>query len=158
MLVPTSAEEALCGKSRTLIAWNSSAVISAYKYLEICFRLIIQQICFALLFRIYETFHFYANKCKWMKKRWKAEGTKKEEWIIKEWIFFGSPFLSHHIEVRLVILVEDDSFISAAFVLRQLVNAVKHIHSSGMMHRDLSAGNVLISSMRNGKFRVVCNL
>uniref|UniRef100_F1KR66 Serine/threonine-protein kinase zyg-1 n=1 Tax=Ascaris suum TaxID=6253 RepID=F1KR66_ASCSU len=42
----------------------------------------------------------------------------------------------------------------AAFVLRQLVNAVKHIHSSGMMHRDLSAGNVLISSMRNGKFRV----
>ncbi|VDM44887.1 unnamed protein product [Toxocara canis] len=42
----------------------------------------------------------------------------------------------------------------AAFILRQLVNAVKHIHSNGMMHRDLSAGNVLISSMRNGKFRV----
>ncbi|MFH4978162.1 hypothetical protein AB6A40_004871 [Gnathostoma spinigerum] len=43
---------------------------------------------------------------------------------------------------------------SAAFVLRQLVSAVKYIHEKNMMHRDLSSGNVLISYIRNDKLRV----
>ncbi|VDN02253.1 unnamed protein product [Thelazia callipaeda] len=40
---------------------------------------------------------------------------------------------------------------SAAYVLRQLVSAVKYIHEQNMIHRDLSAGNVLISSVREDK-------
>lgn len=43
---------------------------------------------------------------------------------------------------------------SAAYILRQLVSAVKHIHENNMIHRDLSAGNVLISSIREDKLFV----
>ncbi|VBB29332.1 unnamed protein product [Acanthocheilonema viteae] len=43
---------------------------------------------------------------------------------------------------------------SAAYILRQLVSAVKHIHDRNMIHRDLSAGNVLISSIREDKLFV----
>ncbi|CAG9531389.1 unnamed protein product [Cercopithifilaria johnstoni] len=43
---------------------------------------------------------------------------------------------------------------SAAYILRQLVSAVKHIHERNMIHRDLSAGNVLISSIREDKLFV----
>ncbi|EJD75333.1 serine/threonine protein kinase [Loa loa] len=43
---------------------------------------------------------------------------------------------------------------SAAYILRQLVSAVKHIHERNMIHRDLSAGNVLISSIREDKLLV----
>ncbi|VDP18293.1 unnamed protein product [Onchocerca flexuosa] len=43
---------------------------------------------------------------------------------------------------------------SAAYILRQLIRAVKHIHEHDMMHRDLSAGNVLISSIREDKLYV----
>ncbi|VDN59865.1 unnamed protein product [Dracunculus medinensis] len=41
---------------------------------------------------------------------------------------------------------------SAAHVLRQLVAATKYIHENGMIHRDISSGNVLISDIRNEKF------
>ncbi|VDK84836.1 unnamed protein product [Onchocerca ochengi] len=43
---------------------------------------------------------------------------------------------------------------SAAYILRQLIRAVKHIHEHDMMHRDLSAGNILISSIREDKLYV----
>ncbi|VDN23154.1 unnamed protein product [Gongylonema pulchrum] len=43
---------------------------------------------------------------------------------------------------------------SAAYILRQLVSAVKYIHENNMIHRDLSAGNILISSIREDKFFV----
>ncbi|KAK6112171.1 Protein kinase domain family protein [Brugia pahangi] len=43
---------------------------------------------------------------------------------------------------------------SAAYILRQLVSAVKYIHERNMIHRDISAGNVLISSIREDKLFV----
>lgn len=36
-----------------------------------------------------------------------------------------------------------------------LVNALQHLHSKGICHRDLSAGNVLIHKMRSNAVFVV---
>ncbi|CAB3404484.1 unnamed protein product [Caenorhabditis bovis] len=38
----------------------------------------------------------------------------------------------------------------AAHVLRQLISAVTYMHRRGVLHRDLSAGNVFIKSIRRG--------
>lgn len=57
--------------------------------------------------------------------------------------------------IPIVKIIDNIKFL-AADVLSQLIEGLSFMHENGIMHRDITASNVLISRIKDGRLFVVC--